>query len=109
MVKFTEEWSACMKESGHDFADRDAFYNYIWMDLQERVTAITGPPSYANPMEGWTDDEIKEFWDNSTPEEQDALWQPTGQELTPEQTAELEAILAEEIELGVSSSSARAR
>lgn len=102
MVKFTEEWSACMSDAGHDFADRDAFYDYIWTDLQSRVDAIVGADFYGNPMEGWTQDEIDEFWENATLEEQDALWTSAGGELTAEQTAQLEEILAEEIALGVS-------
>lgn len=99
IVELNENWSKCMKDTGHDFADQEKFYDYVYTDLQERATEILGDDYYKDPMEGWSEEQMNEFWETATQEQIDALYKQP--ELTKDQRTQLEAILDEEIDLGV--------
>lgn len=99
VVELNEKWSACMKDADLDYETQQDFYDYVYTELQGKADAILGDDYYADPLEGWTQEEIDEFFANATQEEMDELWAP--KPLTDDQRTQLEALLAEEIDLAL--------
>lgn len=94
-----KEWAACMKDKGFDYENQQDYWDKAYTAFQERVTEAVGEDYYKDPMEGWTQQQIDDFWATATQEQIDALYvrpEPTG-----EQRTQLEAILADEIEVAV--------
>jgi hypothetical protein len=99
VVKLNESWSSCMKKAGYDFKNQEDLWDKGFNTIQERHDEIV-PNRWADPMEGWTDEEINDFWENATQEEIDALYN-VSVNLTDDQRSQLESLLQEEIDLAV--------
>ncbi|NTV38899.1 MAG: hypothetical protein HGA51_02940 [Demequinaceae bacterium] len=100
LVKLNEQWSSCMKKAGFDYATQQDFWEKGQADLQARADEVIGADFYKDPMEGWSQDKMDEFWASATQEEIDALYNQS-RTLTPEQRTQLEAILADEVKIGL--------
>ncbi len=100
LVKLNENWSACMKKAGFDYATQQDFWEKGQTELQTRADEVLGPDFYKDPMEGWSQDKMDEFWASATQEEIDALYNQSNS-LTAEQRSQLEAILADEVKIGL--------
>ncbi|WP_291377782.1 hypothetical protein [Demequina sp.] len=98
VAKANEAWISCMSDAGHEFADQNEFWEKSYEDIQKRHDEILGDDYYQDPFEGWTDEQINTFFEESSQEEIDALFS-SPPELTSEQRTALEALLAEEISL----------
>ncbi len=101
MVKFNEEWSACMNKSGFDYANDKEFLDKAYQDFQTQADAVLGPDFYSkDPTDGWTQDKIDQFWASASQDQIDALYNQA-RELTADQRTQLEAILADEVTVGL--------
>jgi len=100
LVKLNETWSSCMKKAGFDYAKQQDFWEKGQTDLQARADEIIGPDFYKDPMEGWSQDKMDEFWASATQDEIDALYNQS-HEFTAEQRTALEAIFADEVKVGL--------
>lgn len=99
IVELDKKWAACMKEEGFEYESQTAFWDKGYTEYQERLNEILGDDYYKDPMEGWTQEQIDEFWANATQEEIDALY--TQPEPTDAQRTQLEELLADEIKVAV--------
>lgn len=100
MVKLNDAWSACMKKAGFDYAKDQDFWEKGQSALQARADEVLGPDFNKDPMAGWSQDKIDEFFASATQEEIDAMFnQP--RTLTADQRTQLEAILADEVTAGL--------
>jgi hypothetical protein len=94
------EWASCMRAAGYEYEGPNAVWEAVYPEFQARHDEIVGPDFYADPMEGWTQEQIDDFWATATQEQIDALFNAPP-DLTDAQRAALEALLADEIELAV--------
>lgn len=99
IVELEKKWAQCMKKAGYEYESQEDFWNRGYQAIQERHDEIV-PDLYSDPFEGWTDEEINTFFETSTQEEIDALFNKP-YDLTPEQRSALEELLQEEIALAV--------
>jgi len=100
LVTLNETWSACMKDAGYDYENPQSYYEGIYAELQKGADDVLGPDFYKDPMEGWTQQQIDDFYATATPEEVNALYDQS-RNLTDDQRTQLEAILADEIKVGL--------
>ena len=100
MIAVTESWSTCMSDEGYDYEDPDSYYEAIYTDLQGRADAVLGDDYYKDPMDGWTTEQMDDFWATASEEDIDALYATTSS-LTDDQRAQLEVIFAEEVKVGL--------
>lgn len=100
VVELNTTWAKCMKDAGFDeYQKQSDIWEKAYTDLQERHDAIV-PDLYQDPFEGWTEDEITDFFENTPQDEIDAMFnQPY--DISDDQRAQLEALLEEEIELAL--------
>ncbi|MBY5164154.1 hypothetical protein [Salsipaludibacter albus] len=99
MVEATEDWSACMAERGHDFADQEALWDEGIGALEDRMDALVGPGGDDDPFDGWSEDEIDAFFTESSEDEIEAFFSEF-EETQPEvDTAAIEALQQDEIDL----------
>jgi len=103
IVAANVEWSMCMADRGFDYESMDDMYMTIFDDFQKRLDEIVGPNGgFADPFEGWTEDEINVFFEEKTPEEVDAFFQQAQQDSMQDIDQEaLAALQQEEIDLAV--------
>ncbi len=103
IVEMDQEWSACMAAAGHEFESMNVMHETIYQDLQTRFDAIVGPGGgYADPFEGWTQEEIDAFFEEKTQEEIDAFFKEAEQATRADVDMEaLAALQQEEIDLAV--------
>ena len=100
IVTLNEEWAACMKDQGFEYESLNDFWETSYTELQARHDEIVGDDLYKDPFEGWTEDEINDYFENTPQDEIDEFLNPTF-DLTADQREQLEALLADEIELAV--------
>jgi len=103
LIELDQEWSGCMAEAGFEYESPSAMGEAIYQDLQTRFDAIVGPNGgYADPMEGWTSEEIDAFFAEKTQEEIEAFFKEAEQ--SSQDNVDMEALAAlqqEEIDLAV--------
>jgi hypothetical protein len=103
IVELDEEWAACMAERGFEYESATAMQESVYTDFQARFDEIVGPNGgYADPFEGWTQEEMDAFFEEKTQEEIDAFFAAAQEEA--EQSVDMEALAAlqqEEIDLAV--------
>lgn len=58
-------WTACMSDRGYDYDDSDDLFNKALPDLRNRHQEIVGE---RNPFDGWTEEQINEFYTRSEQE-----------------------------------------
>lgn len=100
IIELNDEWVQCMKDAGYDYQSQDEFWTTGYDELYKRFEEILPMVNY-DPMEGWTEEQINDFYENATPEEWDALYGDPYGDITPEQRSQLEALLADEIDLAL--------
>lgn len=101
MVKLTDQWVSCMADEGFEYEDVEAYYNDVFTDFQARVDEIIGADFYNyDPMEGWTQERIDEFYATATDVEMNELYSYSAR-LTGEQRTQLEAIHEEEVSVAL--------
>ncbi len=98
--KLNDDWSSCMKKSGFDYATQQDFWEKGQTAFQDRANEVMGPDYGKDPMDGWSQDKMEEFWASATQEEIDALYSQD-RTLTADQRSQLEAILADEVKIGL--------
>lgn len=104
IVALNEEWSACMAEAGYDgLATRSDMWETVYEDFQSRFEEIVGPGGgFADPFEGWSEEEINAFFEENSQEEIDAFFQEAEQQAREDLDMEaLEALQQEEIDMAV--------
>lgn len=75
ILELDQEWSACMADAGYEFESMNTMYETVYTDFQARFEEIVGPNGgYADPFEGWTEDQITAFFEEKTQEEIDAFF-----------------------------------
>jgi hypothetical protein len=103
IVELDEEWSACMAQAGYEYESMTQMQEAVYQDFQARFEAIVGPNGgYADPFEGWSQDEIDAFFEEKTQEEIDAFFAEA--EDASRENVDMEALAAlqqEEIDLAV--------
>ncbi|NTV38791.1 MAG: hypothetical protein HGA51_02375 [Demequinaceae bacterium] len=99
-IELKADWSTCMKDAGYDYEDPQSYYDGIYTELQGRVDAVLGPDFYKDPMEGWTQQQIDDFYATATPEEIDELFSAS-RKLSADQRTQLEEILADEVSVAL--------
>jgi hypothetical protein len=103
IVELDQEWAACMAERGFEYESMTAMQESIYPDFQARFEEIVGPNGgYADPFEGWTQEEIDAFFEEKSQEEIDAFFASAQAE--SEQSIDMEALGAlqqEEIDLAL--------
>lgn len=103
VVEANQSWSSCMTDVGYEYDNRLAFQETVYQELQTRFDEIVGPNGgFVDPFEGMTEEEITAFFEETTPEEQEAFFaqaeQQTGANVDQEAVA---ALQEEEIALAV--------
>jgi hypothetical protein len=103
IVELDAEWSACMAEAGYEYESMSQMQETIYEDLQARFDAIVGPNGgYADPFEGWTQEEIDAFFEEKTQEEIDAYFAEAEESSRADVDMEaLAALQQEEIDMAV--------
>ena len=103
IVELDAEWSACMAEAGYEYESMSQMQETIYEDFQARFDAIVGPGGgYADPFEGWTQEEIDAFFEEKTQEEIDAFFAEAEESSRADVDMEaLTALQQEEIDLAV--------
>jgi hypothetical protein len=103
IVDLDEDWSACMADAGYEFESRNQMYETVYEDFQQRVDEIVGPNGgYADPFEGWTEEEIEAFFEEKTEDEIEAFFdEAQGDALADIDQEALAALQQEEIDLAV--------
>lgn len=103
IVEANQEWASCMAERGFEYESRQAMHESIWDDFQARLDEITGPGGgFSDPFEGWTEEEVNAFFEESTQEEIDAFFREA--EEKSRENVDMEALTAlqqEETDLAV--------
>ncbi len=100
IVELDKEWASCMKKQNLDYASLTEFYDKGYASIQTKHDEIVGDQMYRDPFEGWTEDEINDWFENTSPEQQDAFWTDLYTiKLSDDQRAQLEDLLQEEIAL----------
>lgn len=94
-----KDWSACMKKEGFDYASQQDYWDKGYTEYQDRLTKILGDDYYKDPMEGWTQEQMDDFWATATQEQIDALYKQP--EPTADQKKQLEAQLADEVKVAL--------
>lgn len=95
-IALDQKWASCMNDSGYDYASRDAFWGATYAEFSGKVDDVTGPSTYVDPTADFTPEELDEYLATATDEEIKAL-SPPPLELSADQRAQLEAILADEV------------
>jgi hypothetical protein len=95
-----QTWASCMSTTGYPYDTPGDIWEVAYPEFQARHDDIVGDDFYADPFEGWTQDQIDTFFESATQEEIDAMYN-VQVELTDQQRAGLEALLADEIDLAV--------
>jgi hypothetical protein len=81
VAKANEGWSACMSDHGFDYQSPETMYETIFEDFQRRLDEIVGPGGgFADPFEGWTEDEINAFFEDKSDEEIEEFFRQAEQE-----------------------------
>ncbi|MFP3913432.1 MAG: hypothetical protein ACLFWM_01030 [Actinomycetota bacterium] len=103
IVELNEEWSACMAEAGYEFESRNDMYDTVFEDFRQRLEEIVGPNmGRSDPFEGWTQEEIEAFFEESTEEEIEAFMSEAEEEARQDVDMEaVEALQQEEIDIAV--------
>lgn len=103
IVEANGEYSACMADRGYDIASRDELWESVHEDFQQRFDEIVGPNGgYADPFEGWAEDEIDAFFEEKSEEEIEAFFAEAEQQSKADIDEEaLEALQQEEIDMAV--------
>lgn len=103
MIELQQEWSTCMAEAGYEYTSPDAMHENIYDDFYQRFEEIVGPNGgYADPFEGWNEDEINAFFEEKSQEEIDAFFRE--EESKARQDVDMEALgvlQQEEIDVAV--------
>ena len=97
VTELNAKWASCMKDEGYDFEDQNEFYDWVFTDFDSRQQEILGDDFYADPFEGWAQEDIDNFYENASQDELDKMFETP--ELTSAQRAALEELLAEEIDV----------
>jgi hypothetical protein len=103
IVELDEEWSACMAEAGYEYESMSQMQESIYEDFQARFDAIVGPNGgFADPFEGWTQEEIDAFFEEKSQEEIDAFFAEAEEASRADVDMDaLTALQQEEIDLAV--------
>ncbi|MBN2177478.1 MAG: hypothetical protein JW722_07460 [Demequinaceae bacterium] len=99
-TKLEADWSSCMKDAGLDYAAPEDVWGGLYNEFLTRHDDIVGDTFNRDPFEGWTQDQIDDFYATATQEQIDALYENL-YALTDDQRAALEILLADEIEVAV--------
>lgn len=103
IVEGNQEWSACMATAGYEVETREDIWETVYADFQARFDEIVGPNGgFADPFEGWTEEEMNAFFEEKTQEEIDAFFeeaQDTSQADIDQEA--LAALQQEEIDMAV--------
>ena len=100
IVELDQKWSACMKDKGFEYESQNDLWGTVYEELQARHDEIVGTDAYEDPFEGWTEEEINDFFENTPQDEIDELLNAP-LDLTDDQREQLEILLADEIEIAV--------
>lgn len=92
-----EDWSACMADRGFEYESPEFMYETIFEDLQRRFDEIVGPNGgFADPFEGWSEDEIEAFFEEKSEEEIEQFFREAEQEARQDVDQEAVAALQQE-------------
>jgi len=97
------QWVVCMADRGYSYDGIDSLYEEVYEDFERRLEEITGGDvAFADPFEGWTEEEINAFFEEKSHEESDDFFAQTAREEVEgiDQDA-LAALQQEEIDLAV--------
>ncbi len=101
MVEAENAWSSCMADKGFSYDSPreppEYFYQaaeVFWRKMEE---------AYVDPFAGWSEEEIQEFFETTTPEEQEDFFNQfnQGPQFDEATTAEIRALSEEEIRTAV--------
>lgn len=103
IVEANEAWAACMADQGFQYATQQEMYESGLQDFQKRFEEIVGPNGgWADPFEGWSQEEIEAFVAEKTPEELEAFYAQAQEEVEAGiDQAALAALQQEERDLAV--------
>ena len=101
MVEANDKWAKCMKDAGFDYKNQMEYWEKSWEQTQAKIDAIVGDDYNTNEWDNWTDAEWTEYYETHTEEEIEAMFAPKEPNFTAEQKSQLEALLADDIELAV--------
>ncbi|MDP9495953.1 MAG: hypothetical protein M3P87_12025 [Actinomycetota bacterium] len=103
IVEMDQGWSTCMAAAGYEFESPMKMGETVYEDFQTRFDAIVGANGgYADPFEGWSQEEIEAFMAEKTEEELNAFFQEAEQ--SAREAIDMDAVAAiqqEEIDLAV--------
>ena len=96
-------WVVCMADRGYSYDGIDSLYEDVYEDFGSRLQEITGGADpFADPFEGWTEEEIDAFFEERSHEEIDDFFAQAGREEMEEVDQDaLAALQQEEIDLAV--------
>lgn len=101
IVDMQAGWASCMADAGYTFDNQEDMWTWLGDDFQLRVDEVLGQ-TYFDPFEGWSEEEINQFFESKTDEEIQAFFQEGEQQSRAEVDEEaLAALNKEEIDLAL--------
>ena len=97
------QWVVCMADRGYSYDGFDSLFEEVFEEFGGRLEEITGGADpFADPFEGWTDEEIDAFFEERSQEEIEDFFAQADRERTDEIDQDaLAALQQEEIDLAV--------
>ncbi len=104
VVKLNASWSACMHKAGFDYPAVQNFWETAQAEFQARADEVLGPDFYKDPMDGWSQAQMDDFWATKSQDEVNTFFSKSSR-LTDGQRSQLEAILADEVPVALAENS----
>ncbi len=101
MIEANEQWASCMSDKGFTYQTPSEPQEHFYMEAERFWMAME--QHYTDPFEGWTEDEINLWFENTPMEEQEDFFAQFHQEPQFDEatTAEIRAINEEEVKTAV--------
>ncbi|NND13189.1 MAG: hypothetical protein HKO10_04435 [Acidimicrobiia bacterium] len=101
MIEADEQWASCMSDKGFTYQTPSEAQEQFYMEAERFWMAME--QAYTDPFEGWTEDEINLWFENTPQEEQEDFFDQfnQGPQFDEATTAEIRAISEEEIKTAV--------
>jgi hypothetical protein len=99
-ITLNAQWVSCMRDSGYDYAGPDTFQTAARSEFSAKATGVAGADAFSHSTDGWTPEQMTEYEATHTQQDVDALFS-TQPELTSDQREQLEAILAQEVDVAL--------
>lgn len=100
-TKLESRWSLCMHDAGFDYSDRQNFTSQATADFTSRALRIVPAGFEPDIFSGMNSQQQDDFWEEATEQDWAALKEDYAARIDPKLRSELEALLAEEVDVAM--------